>query len=294
MPSFAEALDSGRFLITAELNPPKGTDLTDLIDKAESLKGMIDAFNLTDSASSIMGMAPVAASYELAQRGIESILQVAGRDRNRIAIQGDLLAAYHLGARNVLCMGGDPPSNGDHPDAKGVFDLNATGILQAVAALNDGKDMNGNPLKGGATICAGAVVNPGASDLDGEIGRMEDKIKAGARFFQTQAVYDVKSFETFMDRVKGYDVAILAGFIILKSGDMARRLNATLPGISVPDALIEELDAAPSKPQKSIEISGRIISELASVCRGVHVMAIGWESRIPAILQAAGLGAVAA
>ena len=290
MPSFAEALASRRFLVTAELTPPKGTDLSDLLRKAEMLRDWVDAFNLTDSASAIMTMAPIAAASALKQRGIEPILQVTGRDRNRIALQADLLAASALGVTTVLCMGGDPPGSGDHPEAKPVFDLDTTSLLRAVAALDAGKDMMGHPLKGAASLCAGAVANPGAADLDKELRRMEEKVAAGARFFQTQAVYEVEPFREFMARASGLGAPVLAGFIVLKSGDMARRLNAMLPGVSVPQTLIEELDGAADRAAKSVEIGGRIIAGLKEACQGVHVMAIGWEARIPEILRAAGIG----
>ena len=290
MPSFAEALASGRFLVTAELTPPKGTDLSDLLRKAEMLRDWVDAFNLTDSASAIMTMAPIAAASALKQRGIEPILQVTGRDRNRIALQADLLAASALGVTTVLCMGGDPPGSGDHPEAKPVFDLDTTSLLRAVAALDAGKDMMGHPLKGAASLCAGAVANPGAADLDKELRRMEEKVAEGARFFQTQAVYEVEPFREFMARASGLGAPVLAGFIVLKSGDMARRLNAMLPGVSVPQTLIEELDGAADRAAKSVEIGGRIIAGLKEACQGVHVMAIGWEARIPDILRAAGIG----
>jgi methylenetetrahydrofolate reductase (NADH) len=294
MASFAEAIDSGRFLVTAELNPPKGTDLTDLLRKAERLRGWVDAFNLTDSASAIMTMAPIAAASLLKQHGFEPILQITGRDRNRIAIQGDMLAASALGVQAVLCMGGDPPGAGDHPDAKPVFDLDTIAIIQAAASLVAGKDMYGHELKGNAAFMPGAVANPGAPDLEKELTRMEEKIEAGARFFQTQAVYDVKAFEAFMKGASKLKVPVIAGHIVLKSGDMARRLNATLPGVAVPETLIDELDSASDKPAKSIEIGGRLISQLKESAGGVHVMAIGWEARIPAILEAGGVERAAA
>lgn len=290
MPSFADSLRSGRFLVTAELTPPKGTDLSDLIAKAEALRDRVDAFNLTDSASAVMTMAPIAAAVALKQRGMEAIMQVTGRDRNRIALQADLLAAAALGVSTILCMGGDPPTSGDHPEAKPVFDLDTMGLLRAVAALDAGKDLMGHPLKGAAHLCAGAVVNPGAADVDKELARMEEKVEAGARFFQTQAVYDAEAFERFMAKAQRFGVPVLAGFILLKSAEMARRLNATLPGVCVPQSLIDELEGAQDRPAKSVEIGGRIIGALRGLCQGVHIMAIGWEARIPAVLDAAGIG----
>jgi methylenetetrahydrofolate reductase (NADH) len=290
MSSFAETLSTGQFIVTAELNPPKGTDLSDLLAKAESLRGRVDAFNLTDSASAIMTMAPVGAAAPLKQRGFEPILQVTGRDRNRIAIQGDLLAGSSLGVNTIVCMGGDPPGAGDHPEAKPVFDFDTISLLKAASALNNGKDFMGKALKGSTDFCLGAVCNPGADDLDKELQRLHEKVDAGAEFFQTQAVYEPDRFSSFMERAGKFGKPIIAGFIVLKSGDMARRLNETLPGVSVPEPLIAEMDAASDKPAKSIEVAGRVISELKDLCRGVHIMAIGWENRIPAMLDAGGVG----
>jgi 5,10-methylenetetrahydrofolate reductase len=289
MSSFAESLSSGRFLVTAELNPPKGTDLTDLLKKAESLRGWVDAFNLTDSASAVMTMAPIGAAVALKQAGFEPIVQLTGRDRNRIAIQGDMLAAASLGVGTIVCMGGDPPGAGDHPDAKPVFDFDTIALLKAARSMNHGTDFMGKQLRGSPHYTIGAVCNPGATDLDREIARMEEKVNEGAEFFQTQAVYEPDVFAKFMDRAKALGKPVIAGFIILKSGDMARRLNESLPGVHVPDALIAEMDAAEDKSARSIEIAGRIISQIKGMCQGVHIMAIGWESRIPAILEAAGV-----
>jgi len=170
-----------------------------------------------------------------------------------------------------------------------VFDLDPMGLLRAAAALTAGRDLAGKPLRGAPNFCLGAVVSPSADDLERELARMEEKIEAGARFFQTQPVYDTNAFARFLERTAAYGVVVMAGFIVLKSGDMARRLNATLPGVDVPAWLIAELDAAPDKAAKSAEIAGRIIGELKGVCRGVHIMAIGWEEHIPAILSAAGI-----
>ena len=284
----AEALESGKFVTTTELNPPKGTNLAPLFEKAERLREMVDAFNLTDSHSSRMAMAPLAVARLLLDRGIEPILQVTCRDKNRIALQSDLLGAHALGISNVVCMSGDHPSAGDHPDAKPVFDLEAIALLRAVTSLQSGEDIGGNELKGNPSFFAGAVVNPGAPDLDKELRRMEEKIEAGAGFFQTQAVYDPGAFERFMTGVQKYRVPIIAGFIMLKSGNMARNFNANLPGVSVPEEIIQELDETEDRKEKSAEIAARIIREIKPMCQGVHIMAIGWESLIPQTLRAAG------
>ena len=238
----AELLQSGRFAITTELNPPKGTNVAPMLERAESLRGAVGAFNLTDSHTARMSMSPIAAARMLLDRGLEPILQMTCRDRNRIALQADTLAAAALGVRNIVTMTGDHPGGGDHPDAKPVFDIDSTALLRALAGLREGKDMSGADLRGSPELFVGAVVNPGADDLDREIGRMEEKIAAGAAFFQTQAVYDAGDFERFARRVEGYGVPIIAGCIMLKSGNMARNFNANVPGISVPDAIIDRMD----------------------------------------------------
>ena len=285
---FAEVLESGTFVVTAELNPPKGTNLEPLFAHAERLKNDVDAFNLTDSHSARMSMAPLGVASLLVQRGIEPIMQVTCRDRNRIALQADLLAAHALGVRNVLTMTGDTPAAGDHPDAKGVFDVDGIGLLGAVAALQSGRDLGGQALRGAPDFCVGAVVNPGAPDLQKELGRMRDKMAQGARFFQTQAVYDAAAFAKFMEEVRNDKVSILASFIVLRSANMARRLNA-VPGIAIPDAVIQEMETAADPARQGIAIAGRIIRELRNLAHGIHLIAIGQEGRIPEILDAAGL-----
>ena len=289
MSHLADSLATNPFTLTAELNPPKGADLNDLFAAGEALKGLVTAFNLTDSAASRMAMAPLAVARLLKERGIESTLQIAGRDRNRLAIQADMLAAHALGVENIVCMTGDPPSGGDHPDAKPVFDLGAEDILKAAASLESGHDLAGNALKGSPRFLRGAVVNVAVPDLGKEIGRMEGKIEAGARFFQTNAVYEPSGFEAFMKRVEGFKVPVLAGIIMLKSAKQARYMTERIPGVVVPDPLIEELESAESRVAASVAMAGRIVRDVAPMCHGVHVMAIGWEHRIPAVMEAAGL-----
>lgn len=290
MSKLKEALESGDFVVTSELNPPKGTRLSSLFKKAELLKSVVTAFNLTDSHGSRMTMSPLAVAHLLVERAIEPILQVTCRDRNRLALQADLLGAHALGVHNVVCMTGDPPSAGDHPEAKAVFDLDAIAMLRALASLQAGKDMGGNRLRGSPSFYVGAVVNPGAPELDNEIRRMEEKIEAGASFFQSQAVYDPIVFEKFMDAVAGYRVPVLAGFIMLQSADMARRFNASLPGVSIPEGIIQELDEADDPWGASVEIAARIIKEIKPMCQGLHMIAVGRESGILDVLERAGIG----
>ncbi len=289
MSNLSDSLANNDFTLTAELNPPKGTDLRDVLDAGEALRHLVTAFNLTDSAASRMAMAPIAVAHLLGDRGIESTLQIAGRDRNRLAIQADMLAAHALGVANIVCMTGDPPSAGDHPEARPVFDLGAEDILKAASSLASGRDLAGNSLKDGPDFYRGAVVNVAVPDLGREIARMEKKIESGAQFFQTNAVYDPSGFEAFMKRVENFNVPILAGIIMLKSARQARYMTERIPGVVVPDHLTEELENSDNLAETSIGITGGIVRNVAPMCQGVHIMAIGWEHRIPAVMEAAGM-----
>jgi 5,10-methylenetetrahydrofolate reductase len=292
MSSLEQKIKDGRTVVTAELTPPKGTDLSDIFAKARIFQGCVDAINLTESARALMAIAPTAVAKLLLDQGVETIVQMTSRDRNRIAIQADLLGAAVLGLRNFVFMGGDPPKVGDHPDAKPVFDLTASQMLAAARDLALGRDMSGKALKGTPQFLAGATVNPGAKDLEAEILNTRRKLEAGARFLQTQAIYDALSLQRFLDAVKPEGVAILAGIIPLKSAKMALWLNEKVPGIEVPVALIQELHAAGSaeaEMEKGMEIAARLVREVTEICHGVHVMAIGAESHVPAILEKSGV-----
>ncbi len=289
MSHLSTALDGAGFVVTSELTPPKGTSLDPLLARAHSLRRHVDAFNITDSHAARMAMAPLAVSHLLIDHGFEPIMQITSRDRNRIAIQADLLGAWALGVRNIALMGGDPPKNGDHPDAKGVFDVVSADVIGAAAGMRGGTDMAGNALDGSPEFCIGAVVNPGAKNLDQEIERMVEKRDAGAAFFQTQAVYDTGAFERFANRVEPLGVRLLAGIIPVKSPKMAAWMNTHVPGIEVPETLIRTLAASSDRAATSSEMAAATIADIRPMCRGVHVMAIGWEDRVPGILEAAGV-----
>ncbi len=288
MSHLSELLQSGNFVVTAEINPPKGVDMTDTLSRADVLSGLVDAVNLTDHPGSHMSVSPLALAPLIRERGLEAILQVTCRDRNRIAIQGDLLAAHVLGVENVLCLTGDPVGAGDHPEAKTVFDLDSIRLLEAATSLNGGTDMGSNRLRGAPSFYLGAAVNPFASELADEIIRMEEKVSAGAQFFQSQAVFDTTQLAEFMAIVKPLGAPVIAGVILLKSGEMARNMNQNIPGVLVPDDLIAEMDSANDKAQAGIQIAARIIREARDICDGVHIMAIGWERYIPQVLEMSG------
>jgi len=289
MSRLAEALAEGRFVITAEVGPPKGTAVERTLEEAERLRSYVDAINITDQQSSVMRLGSLAVCHLLRERGIEPIFQLTCRDRNRIALQSDLLSAAVLGIENVLCLTGDYVTLGDHPQAKPVFDLDSVTLLRTVGILQEGHDLAGKPLDGVPKFFPGAVVNPGANPLEPQIAKMEKKVEAGARFFQTQAVYDPAQFELFMRRVEHLGVPVLVGIIPLKSAGMARFMNRNVAGVQVPDDLIEEMSHAEDRVSRGIEIAARLIREMKDMCQGVHLMPVGWERHVPAILEAAGL-----
>jgi methylenetetrahydrofolate reductase (NADPH) len=242
--------------------------------------------------SSVLRAGSMATCRLLKDKDYEPIMQLTCRDRNRLGLQSDVLSAAVLGIENLLCLTGDHPQLGDHPDAMPVFDLDSVQLLSAVKGLMNGKDMAGNDLEGQPPQFAiGATVNPGADPLEPQIIKMEKKIAAGAEFFQTQAVYEVDKFANFCEKVRHLKVPVMAGIVLLKSPGMAKYMNANVAGVHVPDAIIDELAGAgkEGRVEKSIEISARLIKELKGSCRGIHIMALGWERHVPAILEMAGL-----
>ena len=290
--SLQSALESGKFVITTEVGPLKGTDITELEEVAELLQGRVDAANVTDQQSSVMRLGSLAVCHLLKERGLEPVFQMTCRDRNRLALQSDLLSAYVLGIENVLAITGDLPALGDHPQAKPVYDLDSVQLLWVISRLNEGYDMVGNELKGKPNFFPGAVVNPGAdteATFELQLIKMEKKIAAGARFFQTQAVYDVDAFAKFMKRVEGFRIPVLAGVIPLKSVGMARYMNKNVAGVFVPEELISKMAAAEDKARTGIGIAANMIKGLGGMCQGVHIMAIGWEKKVPELLDAAEL-----
>ena len=289
MSNLSEALKSGKFVVTTEIGPPKGVDIEEMLEDAELLRGRVDAINVTDQQSSVMRLGSLATCRLLKERGLEPVFQMTCRDRNRIALQSDLLSAYVLGIENVLCLTGDYVSLGDHPDAKPVFDLDSVSLLEGATLLQQGRDLAGKELNGVPRFFLGAVVTPGANPLEPQIIKMEKKVKAGAQFFQTQAVYQPEEFEKFTNQTKHLKVPILLGIVLIKSAGMARFMNKNVAGVHVPEALIEEMDKAGDKRQQSTEIAARLIKDMKGLCQGVHIMAIGWEKMVPAVLDAAGL-----
>lgn len=288
-----EKLSQGKFVITTELGPPKGVDVTKTLQEAKAMGPAVDAMNVTDLQGGVMKLGSLSLSRLLIEEGIEPVFQLTAASRNRLAIQSDLLSAYVLGIRNVLLLGGDPPKVGDHPDAKPVYDLDTMGLFQAAKSLKGGKDLAGKELDGAPKdLFIGGAANPIVDDLETERQKTEKKIELGCEFFQTQAVFDPPLYEKFLAKVKHVKQPFIVGIIVLKSAKMAQFMNDHIPGIRVPQALIQEIDAAGDKRKKAVEITARLIRALRPMAQGFHIMPIGWGDLIPEILEASGLGKV--
>lgn len=284
----------GEFVVTAEVGPPKGFHIEHLLHEAETfLKGRVHAVNVTDNQSSIMRLGSLATCKALQDKGLNPIFQMTCRDRNRIALQSDILSAAMFGIENLLCLTGDHTTMGDNKQAKPVFDLDSVSLLHMVGKMEAGEDMAGNPLEGEPPkFSKGAVVSPCSDSVDVQLAKMEAKVKAGAEYFQTQAVYEPEKFIKFMEKAKQFGVPVQLGIVIPKNAGMAKYMNANVAGISVPDSMIAELQADKEKTKAGItgvEISARLIKECKDYCQGVHIMALGWESKVPDILTLAGI-----
>ena len=290
---FKEALDSEKFVVTAEISPPKGITIDEMLENIDLLKDKVAALNVADNQDAIMRLNPLSVCHLIKERGGEPILQMTCRDRNRLALQSDLLSAHVLGIHNILCITGDHTTLGDHSEAKPVYDLDSVQFLQAVKLLQEGKDLGGSELLGYPQFCVGAIVVPEANPLEPQLLKFEKKVKAGAVFFQTQAVFDVDKFRNFMKFARQFKVKILAGIVLLESADMAQEMNNNFPGISVPRNLTDEMASAGKEKElaRGVEIAGRIIRQIKeeAICDGVHIMAGGKEKVVPDILTASGL-----
>ncbi len=278
---FEEKLDSGEFLVTTEIGPQKGTDCSGMIHHIELLKERVDALNITDHQSSVMRFPSLGGCLLVKELGGEPIFQVTCRDRNRLALQADLLMAASRGVNNVLCLTGDCVDVGDHKEAKPVFDLDSVQLLHMARELESGKDMAGNDLLGAPEFCIGASAHPAADHIESQLIKFEKKVSAGAQFFQTQGIFELDSLRRFMQYASQFQVKILAGIIVLFSARMAQYMNENVPGISVPPETIAELASAEKgqRLRKGIDIAVRTIKAIheQNLCHGVHIMAVGKE-----------------
>lgn len=300
-----QALESGKFGVTVEMAPPKGYDFTEQMEAAELLKGKVHGINVTDMQSACLKASSLGLCIKLKQAGLEPIIQMTGRDRNRMGIMGDVLSAASFGIDTMLALTGDHPVVGDCKQSKPVYDLDSVGILEMLTLMEaTGKDCGGNDLAGGAPkFYKGAAVTPVYEPLFLQINKLRQKVDAGAKYIQTQGIFDLESFKRFMDEVDkaGIRTHIMAGIIPLKTAGMAKYMNENVPGIAVPQSMIDRLSAAAAEGkekgikglpmQLGIEMAAEMIAKIKEekICDGVHIMAIGAEKNVPAILEKAGL-----
>jgi methylenetetrahydrofolate reductase (NADPH) len=291
-------LESGGFVVTSECGPPRGADPEVIRKKGALLKGAVDAVNVTDNQTSVVRMSSLASCVILKELGFDPILQMVCRDRNRIAIQSDILGGAALGINNMLCLSGDHQKFGDHPKAKNVFDMDSIQMINTVRTMrDDGKFAGGEEVKGKPMLFIGAAENPFADPFEIRAARLAKKAKAGVEFIQTQCIYNMERFERWMgmvrDRGLHEKVAILGGVTPFKSVGMARYMKNQVPGMDVPDEMIERMKGVPKEkqPEEGIKICVETIQKLKEIpgVRGIHIMAIEWEERVPEIAKAAGL-----
>ncbi len=286
-----DVLDQGTFAVTIEYNPPKGTNISSVLDNAKQLVGRVHGVNVTDNTAAVVRAGSLPVSRLLYELGHDPVMQITCRDRNCIAMQSDLMGAHMLGIRNILCLTGDYPTVGDHKEAKPVYDLDSVQVMQLVQGLNDGRDMMGNKLDGPTAFHIGAAVTPETDSIGPMLAKFEVKVKAGAQFFQTQAIYHPDQFGSFMKAVRPFKVKVLAGILVLRNAKMAEFMNANIPGVSVPQAMIDELQAAGTKSEDvGIEIAVQTIKAVRPHCDGVHIMAIKATRRLGEIITKAELG----
>ena len=288
-----ELFDNGQFVVTAEVGPPKGIHVDHLVEEAKEYLSGITAVNVTDNQSSVMRMGSLPTCVALKNAGLTPILQLTCRDRNRIALQSELLGAAMLGIDNILCLTGDHTKMGDHPGAKPVFDLDSVSLLHTACQLEKGVDLGGNALVGEPPKFAkGAVVSPCSDSVDAQLAKMERKVMAGAEYFQTQAVFDSEKFIQFMEKAKQFGKPVQLGVIIPKSAGMAKFMNNNVAGVHVPQWMIDELAADKEKAKLGItgvELAAKVIKECRPYCQGLHIMALGWEAKVPELLKLAGI-----
>ena len=284
MSRLRDALERGEFVVTGEVAPPKGADLSTMREAVETLGPHCTALNVTDNQGASLHLASLAASNAVLEMGHEPIFQQTCRDRNRLALQSDLLAAWSLGLENVLMVTGDDPRAGDHPHAKGVFDLDSTQLAEIARGMNEGHDMMGRALKGGTDFYIGAAMFPEAEPWDVQLGRIERKIEAGVRFFQTQAIFDIAKLERAVTALRPLGVKIIAGVLVLKSPKVIEFINARLAGLMVPDHIADRIRAAEDPAEEAVLLAAEQVRAMRDVADGVHVMPLGLDHEIGRIL----------
>ncbi len=291
MSRFRDMVQAGEFVVTGEIAPPLGTDLTAMRTSVEAIAPVCDAINVTDNQGASLHLSSLAASRVVLEMGHEPIFQQTCRDRNRLALESDMLAAWTLGLTNLLAVTGDDPRGGDHPQAKGVFDLDSTQLAQVAAGFNAGHDMQGRPLKGGTDFFIGAAMFPEAEPWDVQQARIEEKIAAGVRFFQTQAVFDIDKLARATEVAHAHGAKVIAGILVLRSPRVIKFINERLAGLMVPDHIARRIEGAADAAAEAVALATEQAAAFRTVADGVHVMALGLDEAVPRIVREAGIRA---
>ena len=289
MSRLRDALERGEFVITGEVAPPVGTDLREMLRSAQKIGPYCHALNVTDNQGAALHLSSLGGACALIEQGIEPVWQQTCRDRNRLALQSDLLTAWTLGVQDVLIVTGDDPRTGDHPQARGVFDLDSTQLLEVAAGMNNGRDMLGRELEGGADFFIGAALFPEAEPWDIQLVRAERKVAAGARFFQTQAVMDVDAFARAVEALRPTGVRIIAGVLLLRSARVVKFINERLAGLRVPDHIAERIERASNPMREAVAVATEQVRALREIADGVHIMPLGADAALGEIVKGAGL-----
>ena len=291
-----KVLTSGKFAVTAEAGPPKGTSAEVVRKKGELLRNCTDAVNVTDNQTAIVRMSSWAGCLILKQMGIEPVMQMVVRDRNRLALQADVLGAVAIGIGNILCLSGDHQRFGNHPTARGVFDIDSIQLIQTLKRMRDEKKfINGEDISGEVPLFIGAAANPFADPFEYRAPRLAKKVKAGVDFIQTQAVFDVVRFKKWMDMVNELGLSqqahILAGVIPMKSVGMARYMKTSVPGIIVPDEMMKRMEQAKSAKEEGVKLTLELVQQIKEIpgIHGIHIMAVGWEDIVGEVVEKCGL-----
>ena len=289
--SFQKRLLSGEFVVLAEMDTPKGVDISELVTNARRIKGRVDAVVIPDMANGVMRMSAIGGGVLMHRQGMEAIVHICPRDRNRLALQGDLLSAHVLGIQNLIVVEGEEMTYGDHIDAKTVADLDELGLLNAIRTLQEGQDMAGIDLNGNPAFTVGCAMSPWADDdaLEKELDATRKKIEAGAQYVICPPVFDVDKFAVAMNKARDLGVPIIPTVFLLKSVGVARYMAANVPGAHISEDLIQRIRKAPDRVMECVRIAGETVAALKGIAQGVQIVTLGWEYRLPAILDEAGL-----
>jgi methylenetetrahydrofolate reductase (NADPH) len=287
--SFQKKLTTGDFVVLAEFDTPKGVNLSELFSNIMKVKGRVDGVIVPEMGQAVMRMSALGGAALMQQHGMETIMQICARDRNRLALQGDILSAYVLGIRNLLVMPGEEIMYGDHIDAKPIADIDELTLLRAIRGIENGVDMAGMELNGAPEFVTGCSIKPAKNEiaLEAELELAQKKVREGAQFIVTPPVFNIPAFTYFMEKAKALEVPVIATVFVLKSVGVARYISTNVPGPPIPEEMISRIRKAPDRITECVNIAGELVVSLRQLCQGVQLVTMGWENRLPAILDAA-------